>query len=58
MNNYILLILIWLKEMSTVSPRISIHYLYLFQLMHIFNTTLIQYQLLKHLKTTPTCLDH
>jgi hypothetical protein len=24
----------------------------------LFNTTLIQCQLLKHLKTTPTCFDH
>jgi hypothetical protein len=35
-----------------------IDYLYLFQLMHLFNTTLIQCQLLKHLKITPTCFDH
>jgi hypothetical protein len=37
-------------ENFTVSPRISIHYLYLFQLMHIFNTTLIQCQFIKTLK--------
>jgi hypothetical protein len=35
-----------------------IPHLYLFQLMYLFNTTLIQCQLLKHLKITPTCFHH
>jgi hypothetical protein len=38
--------------------NVRIHYLYLFQLMHLFNTTLIQCQLLKKIKITPKCFDH